>query len=108
MADGQFQVHPAALTSLGGKFGTESQGLTKQTATFTGSAAEIGEAFGLLGACDGAMAQYVKLFTSTSKALGQLSQVLAANDTRLKATAASYASTDQSVEAGAKSVGRAV
>lgn len=108
MAGEHFQVHPPTVAGLANKFHTESQGLTKQVADFGSSAADIGEAFGLLGACDGAMQKYLTLFQSTSRALGRLSQVLDANGQRLTATAASYTSVDQTVADHAKSVNGAV
>ncbi|MBB4922634.1 WXG100 family type VII secretion target [Kitasatospora kifunensis] len=108
MAGGQFQVHPAALTALGGRFGTESQTLAGQVASFETTASDVGQAFGLLGACDGAASQYLQLFNSTSKALNQLTQVLDANNSRLQTSAATYQATDKAVSGNVNNVGKSV
>ncbi|WP_327066589.1 type VII secretion target [Kitasatospora sp. NBC_01250] len=103
---GQFEVHPASLTSLAGRFDTEAGQFNGQVSSFTSAADTAGQAFGLLGACDGALSQYQSLLGSTTKALGQLHQVLGGNADRLRATASAYAAAEAAAHQKMSSVGQ--
>ncbi|MFK0294369.1 type VII secretion target [Streptomyces sp. NPDC090442] len=92
---GQFGVDPTALTDLAGKFDLEAKDLGAPVQAFATSSAEVGEAFGILGACDGALDKYLKLLNSTMKALSQLPEVLTGDADRLRTNAAAYKDADQ-------------
>jgi hypothetical protein len=85
----QFGVDPDTLTDLAGKFDREAKDLAKPIDGFaaSASASEIGEAFGLLGACDDAAQKYQTLLNGTLKALGQLPGVLTSGGDRLRLNA---------------------
>ncbi len=91
----QFGVDPDTLTDLAGKFDREAKGLAKPIDDFAATASEIGEAFGLLGACDGAAEKYQTLLNSTLKALGHLPGVLTSDGDRLRLNAANYKHSDR-------------
>ncbi|WP_424877849.1 ESX-1 secretion-associated protein [Streptomyces sp. SLBN-8D4] len=91
----QFGVDPETLTDLAGRFDREATGLAGPVGTFSGSAAEIGQAFGLLGACDGASEKYRQLLENTVKALGHLPDVLRGDCDRLRLNATHYADSDR-------------
>ncbi|MFJ5535281.1 type VII secretion target [Streptomyces sp. NPDC093261] len=91
----QFGVDPDTLRDLAGKFDREAKGLAGPIETFAATASEVGEAFGLLGACDGAAEKYQKLLAGTIKALGQLPGVLGSDGDRLRVNAANYQQADQ-------------
>ncbi|MFF3911416.1 WXG100 family type VII secretion target [Streptomyces sp. NPDC001848] len=92
---GQFGVDPATLTELAGKFDREATGLGGPIEGFAAGASEIGQAFGLLGVCDGAAEKYGQLLSHTVKALGYLPDVLNSDGDRLRVNAANYADADQ-------------
>ncbi|MFI1204663.1 ESX-1 secretion-associated protein [Streptomyces sp. BHT-5-2] len=92
---GQFGVEPTALTDLADKFDLQATDLDGPIRSFAATSAEVGEAFGILGACDGAMEKYQTLLSSTIKALGQLPQVLNSDADRLRINASQYAEADQ-------------
>jgi uncharacterized protein YukE len=102
----QFGVTPEVLTELAGKFGGESRGLAKEVGTFSAGASGVGQAFGLLGACDGATAKYQQLLDSTVKALGQLSKALAGDERGLRINATNYSASDQAAVEYLRSVTR--
>ncbi|MFI9645291.1 WXG100 family type VII secretion target [Streptomyces sp. NPDC052040] len=91
----QFGVDPDRLTDLAGKFDREAKDLATPIDGFAAIASEIGEAFGLLGACDGAAEKYQTLLDSTLKALGQLPGVLTSDGDRLRLNATNYKDSDQ-------------
>jgi hypothetical protein len=91
----QFGVDPDTLTDLAGKFDREAKDLTKPVNDFATTASQIGEAFGLLGACDGAAQKYQTLLNSTLKALGQLPGVFTSDGHRLRLNATNYKASDQ-------------
>ncbi|MGV9244366.1 ESX-1 secretion-associated protein [Streptomyces sp. NPDC003710] len=91
----QFGVDPDTLTDLAGKFDREAKGLAKPISDFAATASEIGEAFGLLGACDGAAEKYRTLLNSTIEALGHLPGVLTSDGDRLRLNAANYKDSDR-------------
>ncbi|MDH6453201.1 uncharacterized protein YukE [Streptomyces sp. SAI-126] len=92
---GQFGVDPETLTDLAGRFDREATGLAGPIGAFSGSAAEIGQAFGLLGICDGATEKYRQLLESTVKAIGHLPEVLRTDGDRLRLNATHYADSDR-------------
>src|SRR5215210_9111433 len=92
---GQFGVEPETLTELAGRFDREATELAGPIGAFSGSAAEIGQAFGLLGVCDGATDKYRQLLDSTVKALGHLPDVLNSDGDRLRLNAAQYTDADR-------------
>jgi hypothetical protein len=67
-----FKAVPSAIARMGVQFGDQAQQLGQSASAFGGSAFQIADAFGLLGACDGAMNQYVKMAQSTVQGLEQL------------------------------------
>ncbi|MFF8373437.1 WXG100 family type VII secretion target [Streptomyces lydicus] len=91
----QFGVDAETLNSLAGRFEREAKELEKPVAAFSATAADIGQAFGLLGACDGAADKYRQLLQHTSRALGQLPLVLRNDAERLRVSAANYTASDQ-------------
>ncbi|MFF4961425.1 WXG100 family type VII secretion target [Streptomyces sp. NPDC001222] len=91
----QFGVDPDTLTDLAGKFDREAKSLAGPIDAFAATASGIGEAFGLLGACDGAAEKYQQLLSSTVKALGHLPGVLGSDGDRLRVNAANYKASDQ-------------
>jgi hypothetical protein len=92
---GQFGVDPETLTDLAGRFDREATGLSGPIGAFSGSAAEIGRAFGLLGICDGATEKYRQLLESTVKAIGHLPEVLRTDGDRLRLNATHYTASDR-------------
>jgi uncharacterized protein YukE len=104
--DAQFGVQPEMLTDLAGKFDRAARNLTQQVNEFSANASGAGQAFGLLGACDGACTQYTKLCSSTVKALGRLPQVLGNDGDRLRTNAANYSASDQAAVEHLQSVTR--
>ncbi|MFF0018282.1 WXG100 family type VII secretion target [Streptomyces sp. NPDC005374] len=92
---GQFGVDPETLTELAGRFDREAKGLAGPIDGFAASAAEIGEAFGLLGVCDGAVDKYRQLLDSTVKALGHLPDALNSDGDRLRLNVTHYADSDR-------------
>ncbi|MEU6370834.1 type VII secretion target [Streptomyces sp. NPDC046931] len=91
----QFGVDPDTLIDLAGKFDREAKGLANPVDDFAATASEVGEAFGLLGACDGAAQKYQTLLDSTVKALGHLPGVLTSDGDRLRLNAANYKDSDR-------------
>ncbi|MFF4502831.1 type VII secretion target [Streptomyces sp. NPDC001401] len=91
----QFGVDPDTLTDLAGKFDREAKDLAKPIDAFAATASEIGEAFGLLGACDGAADKYQTLLNNTLKALGHLPGVFTSDGDRLRLNAGNYKASDQ-------------
>ncbi|MEU6370906.1 ESX-1 secretion-associated protein [Streptomyces sp. NPDC046931] len=89
---GQFGVDPDTLTELAGKFDREATGLAGPIEGFSAGASEIGQAFGLLGVCDGTAEKYGQLLSHTVKALGYLPDVLNGDGDRLRVNAANYCS----------------
>ncbi|WP_328750854.1 ESX-1 secretion-associated protein [Streptomyces sp. NBC_00285] len=91
---GQFGVDPETLTDLAGRFDREAAGLAGPIGAFSASAAEIGQAFGLLGICDGATEKYRQLLENTAKALGRLPEVLRSDGDRLRLNVTHYKDSD--------------
>lgn len=101
----QYEVNPEALLGLAGMYDGEASALNGQVGSFTGSAESIGQAFGLLGICDGALQKYVSLLDSTVKALGQLGQVLDSDAERLRSNAYVYTEAEHQIASNIRSVG---
>ncbi|MFF7411275.1 WXG100 family type VII secretion target [Streptomyces lydicus] len=92
---GQFGVDPSTLTELAGTFEREANALSTPIKAFVATSMEIGEAFGILGACDGAADKYRQLMSNTTKALGHLPDVLSSDADRLRINASHYQESDQ-------------
>ncbi|QHC26036.1 type VII secretion target [Streptomyces sp. GS7] len=92
---GQYGVEPTALTDLAGKFDLQAEDLADPIHAFAGTSAEVGEAFGALGACDGAMEKYQKLLAGTLEALSHLPEVFTGDAARLRINASNYQDADQ-------------
>jgi hypothetical protein len=97
MTSNSFTAHPESIRRLGGQFCTASQGLTAPASDFTGSAMEVGEAFGLLGACDDAMEKYVSMAQSTQASLEKLISVLQQGGEILQKQGTNYELVDNAV-----------
>lgn len=96
----QFTVQPDALTALGKQFESEAQQISAAVQAFSSQASEIGLAFGLLGACDGALKNYQAMLASTEKGLGALVQVITQDGQGLQNQAQQYQQTDNALAAG--------
>lgn len=90
-----FTAVPSAIAGLGAEFEGQAEALAQSANGFSGSAFQIGEAFGLLGACDGALQKYVSMLNNTMTGLGQLAEVWAQTGSRLEQTARQYQSVDE-------------
>jgi hypothetical protein len=70
-----FTAVPSTIAGLGGRF-VENGALLGETGSgFGGNALQVADAFGLLGACDGAMEKYISMAQSTVQGLEQLAQL---------------------------------
>lgn len=90
-----FSADPAAIAGLGGQFAGQAQQLAQAAQSFGGSALQIADAFGLLGACDGAMEQYLKMAHSTMQGLEQLATLWSQTGDELNAQAEVYQIVDE-------------
>lgn len=90
MSDQQFEIDVPAVLNLAQDYHAEAQGLTSDAMAFGSDAARIGQAFGLLGICDGAAEQYAGLLTSALKALGIAAETLDAEAEQLGRTTQIY------------------
>jgi len=97
VASSSFTAHPESIRQLGGQFSTAAQSLTGPVNQFTGSALEVGEAFGLLGACDDALQKYVSMAQSTQASLAKLIQVLQQGGATLQKQGTNYELVDNAV-----------
>jgi hypothetical protein len=92
----RFKVDPTAVDGLADNgFTAEATDLRTALAAFESTAGQIFDAFGLLGACDGAMQQYTGLLDTTTTALGRIAEALDGDAERLHATAAEYRGNEQ-------------
>jgi hypothetical protein len=89
-----FTADPSAIAQLGSQFIDQAQTLSASASGFSGSAFSIGEAFGLLGACDGALSKYLSMLKNTMNGLDQLAEVWGQTGQRLQAQARSYQDVD--------------
>lgn len=85
-----FEAQPAAIAGLGIQFGRQGQELSQAASGFGGNVLQIADAFGLLGACDGAMKQYVTMAQSTVQGLEQLANLWEETANQLIAQAEQY------------------
>jgi hypothetical protein len=90
-----FTADPSAIAQLGTQFGDQAQQLSSSASGFSGSAFSIGEAFGLLGACDGALSKYLSMLGKTMAGLEQLAEVWAGTGRQLEVTAHNYQGVDE-------------
>ena len=100
-----FTAVPSAIAGLGAEFEQQGQRLAESANGFSGSAFQIGEAFGLLGACDGALEKYMSMLQSTMSGLGRLAQVWEQTGQQLVVTAQQYQATDEQSAQGMAKVG---
>jgi hypothetical protein len=89
-----FTAVPSAIAQLGGRFVEEGSELAQNASDFGGGALQVADAFGLLGACDGAMEKYISMAQSTVQGLAQLAQLWNQTGEQLMAQAESYQSCD--------------
>ncbi|KPC66016.1 hypothetical protein ADL29_06210 [Streptomyces chattanoogensis] len=99
MAAGHFQAHPDGLRELAADFQSAADELAGCIKDFQGSVIEIGEAFGLLGACTGVTSQYVEMVVHTGEGLTELAHLLYANSSGVHQSAGNYEGVDQHVSA---------
>jgi uncharacterized protein YukE len=96
----QFEIMYSSVKSLSESFNQEASGLAGDAVSFGEAAGQIGQAFGILGACDGASQQYAGLLSSTLNALGMVSEALQAEAEQLGQTVETYADNEQQVRQG--------
>jgi len=90
-----FNAVPGAIAQLGMQFGEQGQELGQTAAGFGGNVFEVADAFGLLGACDGAMKQYISMAQSTMQGLQQLAELWEETGNQLIAQAEQYELSDE-------------
>jgi hypothetical protein len=90
-----FEAVPSAIAQLGVKFADQAGQLNQSASSFGGNALQIADAFGLLGACDGAMKQYISMAQSTMQGLEQLAALWDETANQLVAQAEQYELTDE-------------
>ena len=95
-----FSANPPAIAQLGEQFVEQAQQLGQAAESFGGCALQIADAFGLLGACDGAMEQYVKMARSTVQGLEQLASLWSQTGDQLNAQAEVYELVDEANAGG--------
>jgi hypothetical protein len=89
-----FKAVPSAIAQLGGQFAEEAGTLGQAASAFGGGAFQIADAFGLLGACDGAMEKYLSMARNTVQGLEQLADLWASTGNELAAQAEQYELTE--------------
>ncbi|HTJ68564.1 MAG TPA: hypothetical protein VL551_13600 [Actinospica sp.] len=90
-----FEAVPNAIAQLGVQFADHGQQLGQSASSFGGNALEIADAFGLLGACDGAMKQYISMAQSTVQGLEQLAELWGETANALISQAEQYELTEE-------------
>jgi len=85
-----FTAVPSAIAQTGAGFVQEGQQLSQSASSFGGGVFEVSNAFGLLGACDGAMEKYMSMAHSTVQGLEQLAQLWVATGEQLVSQAEVY------------------
>jgi uncharacterized protein YukE len=100
-----FTAVPSAIAGLGAEFEEQGQQLAGSANGFSGSAFQIGQAFGLLGACDGALEKYLSMLQNTMTGLGRLAQVWEQTGQQLTVTAQQYQAADERSAQGLAKVG---
>jgi len=89
-----FTAVPSAITGLGEQFIEQGARLGQAASGFGGGALQVADAFGLLGACDGAMEKYISMAQSTVQGLEQLGQLWERSGIQLIAQAEQYQACD--------------
>lgn len=89
-----FKAVPSAIAQLGVQFADEAGTLGQSASDFGGGAFQIADAFGLLGACDGAMEKYIGMARNTVQGLEQLAELWASTGNELVAQAEQYELTE--------------
>ncbi len=90
-----FTAVPSAIAQLGEQFIEEGARLGQCASGFGGNALEVSDAFGLLGACDGAMQKYIAMAQSTVQGLEQLGQLWEQTGVQLIAQSEQYQACDE-------------
>jgi hypothetical protein len=85
-----FTAVPSAIAQMGAQFIDEGSQLGQAASGFGGGALQVADAFGLLGACDGAMEKYISMAQSTIQGLEQLAQLWEQSGQQLIAQAEAY------------------
>lgn len=85
-----FTAVPSAIAQLGAQFIDEGAQLGQAASGFGGDAFQVSDAFGLLGACDGAMSKYISMAQSTVQGLEQLASLWEQSGQQLVAQAEAY------------------
>ncbi|HEY3868935.1 MAG TPA: hypothetical protein VGM10_11320 [Actinocrinis sp.] len=75
---------------MGAQFMDEGAQLGQAASGFGGGAFQVADAFGLLGACDGAMEKYISMAQSTVQGLEQLASLWEQSGQQLVAQAEVY------------------
>lgn len=85
-----FTAVPSAIAQSGRPFMEEGEQLSQSASSFGGGAGQVADAFGLLGACDGAKDKYTSMTQSTTQGLEQLAQLWEHTGEELAMQAESY------------------
>lgn len=85
-----FTAVPSAIAELGSQFIDEGAQLGQTASGFGGNAFQVADAFGLLGACDGAMEKYISMAQATMQGLEQLAQLWEQSGEQLIGQAQAY------------------
>ncbi|MEY9844968.1 hypothetical protein [Streptacidiphilus sp. MAP5-3] len=96
----QFEITYSSVKFLSESFNQEASGLAGDAVSFGEAAGQIGQAFGILGACDGASQQYASLLNSTLNALGMIAEALQAESEQLGQTIETYDGNEQQAQQG--------
>lgn len=99
-----FTAVPSAIAQLGAQFIDEGSQLGQTASGFSGNAFQVADAFGLLGACDGAMEKYISMAQSTVQGLDQLAQLWEQSGQQLIAQAEQYQSCDERQQQSLKGI----
>lgn len=100
-----FTAVPSAIAQLGAQFIDEGSQLGQTASGFSGNAFQVADAFGLLGACDGAMEKYISMAQSTVQGLDQLAQLWEQTGRQLTAQAQQYQTCDEEQQQQIQGVG---
>ena len=90
----QFQVRPDSLSGLAGDFRVCADELATATAGFAGGIADVGQAFGIMGVCDGIAGKYLELTQHTVTGLEQLAALLRSDADGLTGNQNAYRAVD--------------
>lgn len=90
-----FFIYPPAVRDLAQQFQAAADRIASMTPAFEGNVLEVGEAFGVLGACTDTTSGYLTLVHNTVHGLGQLEQALDADQAGLTDSVDQYVAVDQ-------------